>query len=252
MKTALLMVLSLYCLKISAFNHDHVHWDEILKKNTQLKSSQVLVDYKALKKNPNQLNQYLDELKKVKPSQFASFSEKQKLAFWINAYNAFTIDIVLKHYPIESIKEIKSGWFSSGPWKIEFIPLLGKTISLDEIEHNIIRKRFDEPRIHFALNCASLGCPSLYQQAFNAKHLDTQLQSAALHFLTNKKKNYLKGDTLYLSKIFKWYGDDFQKKYKSYKNFIIKTLQLKKEQNQNKEENYKIEFNEYDWKLNGL
>ena len=116
-------------------------------------------------------------------------------------------------------------------------------MSLDDIEHETIRKNFDEPRIHFAVNCASISCPSLLQEAFTASKLETQLEKATRHFLTNSDKNEVKDNTLYLSKIFQWYGDDFNQKYDGFKSFVIKTLSLP-------QKDYKVEFKEYDWNLN--
>ena len=121
-------------------------------------------------------------------------------------------------------------------------------MSLDDIEHGTIRKNFKEPRIHFAVNCASIGCPSLLQEAFVANKLETQLKSASDNFLNNKLKNFVKGNTLHLSKIFKWYGDDF-KQYKGshekgFVNYIVKELKLTGK--------YNYEIEDYDWKLNKI
>ncbi len=227
------------------FDHSHKQWDKVLKEYTAKKDRQVYVNYRALKNEINELNSYLAQLEAVKRGEFKRFNEKQKLAFWINAYNAYTVKIILKNYPLKSIREISSGFFSSGPWKLDFITLLGKKMSLDSIEHDTIRKKFDEPRIHFAVNCASMGCPSLLPEAFIASKLDSQLDSAALNFLENKSKNYLENKTLYVSKIFKWYGDDFNKKHGNFIKYIVKTLNLPKKR-------YDIEFNSYDWKLNEI
>jgi len=223
----------------------HSKWDNILKEYTIKSENQVYFNYRDLKKKNGILKNYLKELEAVTDDQFNKFSRDQKLAFWINAYNAYTIQIVLDHYPLKSIKDISSGWFSSGPWKKEFITLLGRKMSLDDIEHNTIRKIFDEPRIHFAVNCASMGCPSLLQEAFTGEKLESQLEKATQNFLQNKTKNHIKNDTLYLSKIFKWYGDDFDKKHGGFKKFIIISLKIP-------EKDYSVHFNDYDWGLNEL
>jgi hypothetical protein len=225
------------------FDHTHIRWDNILSKYTKIVGKQTLVNYQSLKRNMGELNLYLKELENLGQHEFDTFTKKEKLSFWINAYNAYTFQIILKNYPIKSIKEIKSGFFSSGPWGKEFIKLFGKKISLDFIEHKTIRKNFHEPRIHFAVNCASIGCPSLLTSAFTATKLEQQLQQAALNFVSNQTKNSLKGKTLYLSKIFKWYGDDFKQKYGGYQKFVIKTLRLPNKV-------YPVEFNEYNWSLN--
>ncbi len=153
------------------FDHAHQKWDQILKQYTTRKGNQVYFKYKELKENEVILFSYLKQLESISNKKFEDFSEDQKLAFLINAYNAYTIQIILKNYPIKSIKDISGGLFSSGPWKIEFISLLGRKMSLDNIEHDTIRKNFNEPRIHFAVNCASIGCPSLLQEAFVARSI---------------------------------------------------------------------------------
>ena len=241
----------LICLNIFAesafanFDHSHLKWDQILKQYTTKNENQVYFNYNGLKNNEDELSHYLRQLELVTKKEFNTFSRDQKLAFWINAYNAYTIQIILKNYPVKSIKDISSGWFSSGPWKKDFINLFGKTMSLDNIEHDIIRKEFAEPRIHFAVNCASIGCPYLLQEAFVANRLSIQLDKAAINFLHNKSKNFLKGNTLYLSKIFDWYGNDFNPIYGSFKNYIIKTLNLAQKK-------YDVEFNDYNWNLNEI
>lgn len=227
------------------FDHSHNKWDKILRQYTTKNRNQVYFKYNLLKKNEGELNSYLGELESLSKENFSTFDQKQKLAFWINAYNAYTIKIILKNYPVKSIRDISSGWFSSGPWKKDFIKLFGKKMSLDNIEHDTIRKEFQEPRIHFAVNCASIGCPSLLQEAFEASALNGQLDKAALNFLQNKSKNFVKGNTLYLSNIFKWYGGDFNKRYGKYENYIIKTLNLPQTK-------YKVKFNKYDWSLNEI
>ena len=225
------------------FDHTHEKWNQILKQYTTKNGNQVYFKYNELKKNEGVLSSYLNELESLKKEKFNTFNQDQKLAFWINAYNAYTIQIILNHYPVKSIKDISSGWLSSGPWKKDFINLFGTKISLDNIEHDTIRKEFDEPRIHFAVNCASIGCPSLLQEAFVGANLDNQLDRAADNFLQNKSKNYVKGNTLHLSKIFKWYGGDFDQKYGGFKSYIIKALNLP-------QKDYELEFNDYDWNLN--
>lgn len=227
------------------FDHSHLAFDKILKKYSTKKDGQVYFSYKELSKSKSLLREYLKQLESISKKELSEFSNKQKLAFWINAYNAYTIEIILKNYPVDSIKDIGSGLFSSGPWKEKFITLIGGKMSLDNIEHGIIRKEFKEPRIHFAVNCASIGCPSLLQESFVENKLEEQLNRAALNFLTNKNKNYVKGNTLHLSKIFKWYGSDFDQEYGGVQNYIVKTLGLSNKK-------YKINYNKYDWKLNEL
>lgn len=227
----------------ASFNQEHSQWDTVLKKYTVKDNHQVLFKYKKLKGNEAELDTYLGELENVSKIQFAAFTREEQLAFWINAYNAYTIKIVLEHYPVKSIRDIDSGLFSSGPWKKKFIPLFGKKMSLDEIEHETIREQFKEPRIHFAVNCASISCPALLQEAFVASKLEKQFDMAAMNFLTDTSKNEVKGKALHLSKIFKWYGDDFNQKHGGFEEYVIKTLNLPKL-------DYEVEFKDYDWNLN--
>jgi hypothetical protein len=208
---------------------------------------QTLVNYKLLKAEKKALTKYLQELEKLTDKDLSNFNVKQKLAFWLNAYNAYTLKVVVDHYPVKSIKDITdggllNGLLRNGPWKIDSIKLLGKTLSLDYIEHSIIRPIFKEPRIHFAVNCASIGCPSLLREPFRADKLEQQLEKVTTNFLNNNKKNYLKNNIIYISKIFDWYEEDFKAK-KGVKVFIQKYLPDVKL-------NYKIKYLNYDWNIN--
>lgn len=237
---AILLVLS--SSAFAQFDQSHSKFTNILQKFTIKKGHQTLVNYSQLKKDTKELKSYLSDLESLNKSDFKSFTSDQKLAFWINAYNAYTLKVVVDSYPVKTIRDIGGSFFSRGPWGDEFIPLFGKKMSLDDIEHKTIRKKFSEPRIHFAVNCASIGCPSLFQVAFTGEKLEEQLTSATLNFMTNKSKNYSKKGNLYLSKIFKWYGSDFEKKHKSHKDFALKFIKASKYAD--------VEWNEYDWNLN--
>lgn len=232
-KIFLLLFISLQAF---GFDHSYKEWDQFLKQYTIQKDKQTLVKYNDIKKE--ELKPILAQFESVKKDDFKSWSADQKLAFWINAYNAFTIELVLKHYPIKSIKDI--GSLFSSPWSKEFIKIMGKEMSLDDIEHDTIRKEFKEPRIHFAVNCASLGCPSLYRSAFTGELLESQLKAVEDHFLNNKEKNQMRGNILYLSKIFDWYGDDF-KKFGGVKRYFERKFELKASD---------VKFLDYDWNLN--
>lgn len=238
------LVIFLFFISLNSFAFDHTHeqFSKVLKNNTKDVAGQVLVNYKQLKKHPEELLAYIDQMEDLSKDEFKAFSRNQKLAFWINAYNAYTLQIVIKNYPIESIKDI--GSLFSSTWNKKFINLMGKEMSLDDIEHQTIRKEFKEPRIHFAVNCASLGCPSLLQEAYNHEHLNAQLDLAAKHFLTNKTKNYYNKTekVFYLSKIFNWYGADFNAKYKGYLSYVRRYIKAPK--------NTPVEWNEYNWELN--
>lgn len=227
-----------------AFEHHHGLWQEILDKHVVLKGNQTLVDYKGLKASPAKLDQYLTQLSAVKMSEYEKFSEKQKLSFLINAYNAFTFKHILNHYPLKSIKKI--GGLFSNPWKMKFFTLLDEKRHLDWIEHEKIRVDFKEPRIHFAVNCASIGCPPLLKEAFVAEKLDSQFDRAAKLFLTDKTKNRTENNRLYLSKIFKWYGEDFEKHGNGVVDYVAPLMGLSKA----KAKEMSTSYTDYDWNLN--
>lgn len=237
--------------KVLAFDQAHKSFDKLLKETVSYKGSQSLVDYKKIKKNPAALNSYLDSLSTVKKEEFDSWTAGNKLAFLINAYNAFTIKLIVDNYPTKSIKDL--GSFLKSPWKKEFFKLFGKSTHLDGIEHDMIRKKFDEPRIHFSVVCASIGCPPLHNFAFTGNGLEKQLKAATKAFLmdTNKNSYNPKKKKLRISKIFKWYGDDFNKKYGSYLKFISTRITKDKEaQKLIAKDEISSSWNSYDWNLN--
>lgn len=163
------------------------------------------VDYAGFKREERRLDAYLDILAAADPS---ALTRNGQFAFYINAYNAWTIKLILSAYPgIRSIKELGSLFRS--PWKKKFARIDGETVSLDHIEHEILRPRFRDPRVHFAINCASRGCPPLAQEPYDASRLDEQLDAAARRFVNDPQYNRLEGETLYVSSIFKWFAEDF-------------------------------------------
>ena len=210
----------------------HSSFDVLLKKYV---SPSGVVDYSGLKGNSNQLQSYLSELAKETPK--STWSRNEKLAYWINAYNAFTLDLIIKNHPVKSITDLDGG----SPWKVKRIELEGKKYSLDQIENQIIRPQFKEPRIHFAVNCAAVSCPTLLNEAFLPEQLNAQLEKQTKKFINNSNFNQITAGSAKVSKIFEWYGEDFGdlKKY------------LNKYSNSKIGEGVKIEFNEYNWTLNG-
>ena len=223
------------------------------------------VNYDGFKKERTRLNEYLAQLAKVKQSTFDSWSKNKQLAFLINAYNAYTIELILTEYPdIDSIRDL--GSFFSSPWKKEIAPLLGENRTLDEIEHELIRgtnqstKTYNEPRIHFAVNCASIGCPALREEAYTGDKLDEQLEAQTKRFLADASRNKMSENTLHLSKIFDWYREDFDRESGSWRGtstlnaFILlykDAMQLTEAQVTSLEKNTAdIEYLDYDWALN--
>lgn len=236
--------------------YDHGTWDALLKRHVQPIRAGVAteVDYAAMAGERALLKGYLDGLATVRQDEFNSWSKPERLAFLINAYNAWTVELILTAWPdITSIKEL--GSLFRGPWQQEFIPLLGATRSLDGIEHGLIRAKgvYDEPRIHFVVNCASIGCPALRAEAFSANRLDAQLADATRLFLADRSRNRWQGQGLAVSRIFKWYGDDF-KLLGGLNAFFASqadALGLSQAQQQRlREGGVDIDFLEYDWNLN--
>ena len=241
----------------AAFDHGHTRLDSLLKQHVVWinNGGASQVDYAAIMRDPKLLNEYLAEIAAVSQAEYRDFAKAEKLAFLINAYNAYTIDFVLTEYPdIESIKEL--GSLFSSPWKKKLFPLLGENRSLDEIEHGMIRKPgdFDDPRIHMAVNCASIGCPALRDEAFVAIKLDAQLEDGVRRFLGDSSRNRADEKGLWESKIFDWYAVDFKKQAGS----VAKWLAPYAEQLSNDPDtraavaggSIRVRHLDYDWVLN--
>lgn len=184
----------------------HERWDSLVKQHV---TPAGWVDYRGFQRDSNRLRAYLDLLSRHHPNE-QFWSRDERLAYWINAYNAFTVKLIIDHYPVESIKDIKRGIpFVNTVWDIKFIDIEERTYDLNNIEHGIIRPKFDEPRIHFALNCAAESCPKLRNEAYTAERLEAQLTDQAEYFLQETSKNVIRPHQLKLSKIFNWYKGDF-------------------------------------------
>ncbi len=203
----------------SGFDHSHAAWTALLRQHVRLlRGGQATqVDYAGLAaeraSGGSRLKAYLDSLSAVGAAAFAAWPRAERQAFLINAYNAFTVTLILTRYPdLKSIKDI--GGLLGNPWKPRWIALLGGKRSLDDIEHAMLRKRgdYDDPRVHFAVNCASIGCPALREEAYVATRLDAQLDDQALRFMSDRTRNryHVARGRLELSKIFDWYGEDFR------------------------------------------
>lgn len=247
-------------LIVQAATFDHSGWDALLKKHVvTIRNGQATqVDYMGMVADHAQLKQYLAATSNVKRTTFDNWPKQEQLAFLINVYNAWTVELVLSGYPnIESIKDL--GSLFQSPWKKRFIPLLGETRTLDDIEHTLIRGsgRYQEPRIHFAVNCASIGCPALRSEAYVAVQLDEQLEEATRNFLSDRTRNPLDGNTLKVSSIFKWYREDFEQGWHgatSLGRFLARYRQPlgldERMANRLSSGNIDIEFLDYDWRLN--
>ncbi len=225
-------------------DHTHAPFTTVLTKHVK----NELVDYASLKGNAAPLNAYLDTLAAVPESAFNKWDRAQQMAFLINLYNAATLKLVIDHYPLKSIKQIGG---LAGPWKQEVVRLFGKMRSLDHIEHDLLRPKYKDPRVHFAVNCASIGCPSLRAEAFQASKLDAQLDEQGRIFLRDTSKNRLdaKNKTLYLSEIFDWFKDDFTAKSGTVEKFISNYVS-DADRKVIQQGGLSVKNTKYDWNLN--
>ena len=237
---------------------DHSTWSQLLTNNIVSAGASTQVDYAGMDKQSGLLQQYLDSLSNVKKADFDRWEKPDQLAFLLNAYNAWTVKLVLSDYKnIESIKDL--GSIFQSPWKKSFIPLFGDEVSLDHIEHTLIRgsDRYNDPRIHFAANCASIGCPALRNEAYDGAQLDKQLEEQAQLFLSDSTRNFAKGNRVSLSSIFKWYRGDFEAGWRDtyeLSEFLLlyaNALSLTAAQIEALEtDDMDIKFLDYDWHLN--
>ena len=212
-------------------NLNHSTWNLLLKKYV---SDQGKVDYLGFKKDLTELNAYLEWLSNSIPLE--TWSKDQKMAFWINAYNALTIQLIVDRYPISSIKDIFN------PWNIKVITIANKSLSLNNIEHDVLRKMGD-PRIHFGIVCASISCPKLQNEAFSTQNINRLLNKASKEFLADTTKNNITTNSVELSKIFKWFAKDF-KQEGSLIDFLNRYSDITIASDS------KISFKDYNWGLN--
>ena len=219
----------------------HEVWDELLKTGV-LKNG--LVNYKAFIRQKDRLEQYLALLSNNAPNP-KTWTREEQLAYWINAYNAFTIKLIADNYPVESIKDLHpvNIPFVSSVWQKKFFQIGGTKMSLDQIEHSILRKDFNEPRIHFAVNCASISCPVLRAGAYTAQEIEEQLNEQAILFINDPLRNKITTGKVEISKIFSWFKGDFTKDT-SLKDFINTYSKTKIP------EGSKINYLDYHWGLN--
>jgi len=215
---------------------NHNLWTNLLQQYVSVDGE---VNYQGFIKDKIQLENYLNTLSENPIG--SNWSDAEQMAYWINAYNAFTVKLIVDHYPLESIKDISNGILSK-PWDIKFFKIGGVDFDLNTIEHEILRKDFSEPRIHFAINCASFSCPKLRNEAFVAERLEEQLEDQAQSFINNPDKNIINEKETKLSKIFNWFESDFTKQ-ESIASFIKKRHDSFNEKN-------KVEYLEYIWTLN--
>lgn len=220
----------------------HQIWNQLVKVHVKPDGK---VDYRGFIRDKPKLEQYLTLLSDNAPDR-KTWSKNQQLAYWINAYNAFTVKLIVDNYPVKSIRDL-------GPelkiplikdvWHYKFFKIGGVESSLDEIEHSILRKEFDEPRIHFAINCASVSCPPLLNEAFTAENIEAQLSKVATTFINDSSRNKISPDQAQISSIFSWFKGDFTKNG-SLIDFLNKYSKVKLKPNA------KISHLYYNWNLN--
>jgi hypothetical protein len=262
MKRLLLALLLLVAHPAWPFDQQHVAWDALLHKHVtwQPGGHESKVSYAGFQQERAALQSYLGALSAITDGEFRSWSKNQRLAFLINAYNVFTVELILSRYPdIASIRDF--GLIINNPWKKKFFTLFGKDATLDGIEHGMIRAQgvYDDPRVHMALNCASIGCPALRPEAYVADRLDMQLDEQVTRFLSDKTRNRYNPQkkALEVSKIFDWYGRDFSTGYRGisslegfFANYAAQLADTPEGQQQVRDKQARIRFLDYDWGLN--
>ncbi len=249
----------------AAFDAQHTVFNTLLGKHVLRVSggNASQLRYQGMAQERAALKLYLDSVSAVPRAEFNGWSKPQRMAFLINAYNAFTIELVLTKYPaLQSIKDL--GSLIQSPWKKKFFTLFGEATSLDDIEQTMLRQRgaYDDPRIHFALNCASIGCPMLREEAYVAERLDAQLDAQAERFMSDRSRNRYNGANggngeLEVSKVFDWYGRDFELGHHGIASvaafmarYALRLSDVPAEQEKVRAQAARIRFLDYDWRLN--
>ncbi|WP_070988124.1 DUF547 domain-containing protein [Halofilum ochraceum] len=231
---------------------DHSAWTGFLGEYLQEDAEDVTrLDYGGVDQADQQrLDRYIERLAGVPIS---DYSRSEQFAYWVNLYNAVTVDVVLEHYPVESIRDIdiSPGWFSSGPWGAKLVTVEGEELSLDDIEHRILRPIWSDPRIHYAVNCASVGCPDLQPQAFTPENMEKQLDRAARGYVNDSRGFTIdQNDDLIVSSIYEWFQEDFGGSELG----VIKHLQKYADESGAAmiERRTEYDSHRYDWSLNDV
>jgi hypothetical protein len=221
---------------------DHGIWAELLNKHVTPGG----VDYTGFKADEDRLDQYL---KILEDTDSKRLSRSEQFAFYINAYNAWTIKLILSRYPdVQSIKDL--GSIFKSPWEKKFVRIDGKITTLDDIEHHILRPRFKDPRVHFAINCSAASCPPLRSEPYRGDTLEQQLDDSTRSFVNNRKNYRFEGSTLHVSRIFEWFSEDFNDDviqfYLTYAEGDLKRQLMARK------DSLKVKFLHYDWSLNKI
>ncbi len=244
------------------FDHSHKAWDDLLKKHVKYTQggNASKLDYAAFAKDRAALKSVLDAYSKVPRADFDKWAKPQQQAFLINAYNAYTVELILTKYPdLKSIRDL--GSFVSKPWSKKFFTLFGQESYLDYIEHEVLRKDgvYDDPRVHVAVVCASIGCPMLRNEAFTAANLEASLDDGMKRFLSDRTRNRYNAQAkkLEISKIFDWYGKDFEKGHKGFSSvkatmakYADQLADAPADRAAVRDQKADVAFLDYDWSLN--
>lgn len=246
--------------KNEVFDKAYATWNALLAKHVQWlpDQKQSRVDYRGFAADRAALQKVLAEWSAVTPAAFAAWSKPEQMAFLINAYNGFTVELILTQFPkLQSIKDI--GSLFQSPWKKEFFTLLGAPRHLDWIEHEQLRPHYNDPRVHAAVNCASIGCPALRPEAFAAARLEAQLDDGMQRFMADRTRNRWANGKLEVSMIFKWFREDFEKGHKGIhklEDFMARhadqLADSATDRDKIKAKNVPITYLDYDWSLNAV
>lgn len=192
--------------QVALYSVSHRPWQQLLDRYLVFQGSDTLFRYSAVRnEDRQQLSHYLESLVNTDPRQL---TRSQQYAYWVNLYNALTVQLIIQHYPITSITKL-GGWFSFGPWDQTLVTIQGQKLTLNDIEHRILRPIWHDPRTHYAINCASLGCPNLQAEAFTADNSERLLEQAAHTFINSDKGTRREGDVWMISSIYDWFSNDF-------------------------------------------
>ncbi len=247
---------------LAQFDHSHKAWDDLLKKHVKYtqNGNASKVDYAGFVKDRAALKSVLDACSMVPRADFDKWSKPQQQAFLINAYNAYTIEKILTRYPnLKSIRDF--GGVFGNPWKDKFFTLFGQPSYLDQIEHEILRKEgvYDEPRVHVAVVCASIGCPMIRNEAFVAEKIEAQMEDGMKRFVSDRTRNRYNPETkkLEISRIFDWYGKDFEKGHRGYSSvkatmakYADQLAESPADRALVRDQKADVAFLDYDWALN--
>lgn len=227
---------------------DHSEWQQLLDKYLREHTSGInRFDYGALKEEREDYELLIDYLLRLSDIDPRSLSKTEQLPYWINFYNALTVYVVTGRYPVKSIKDIKSGTFDPGPWNLKLATIQDQELTLNNIEHGILRPIWKDSRIHYALNCASLGCPNLATKAYRSDNIEELLEAGARDYINHPRGVLIKNNRLIVSSIYEWYRDEFENSNEGVLSHLSRYAKPELAEQLKKFKKYK---HAYDWKLN--